>query len=306
MIEDRDREVELSELLKEVRRIEVQSKRLVTGIMAGSYNSVFRGSGIEFDEVREYIPGDDPRSVDWNVTARVGKPYIKRYVEERDRTVLFLLDLSASMTGGFGYWSARQMAARVCACMGLSAIANNDRVGLIAFSKEVDRFVPPEKGAAHALRIVRDCLALPGSDAHTDLATAIRYAARAVRRQSVLFVVSDFLSTGWRQAMTLCARRHDVTAVRLWTPELAPPAAGLLRVRDPESGRERTVDFGDRRVRDAYAERVAQWDRRTRKDLLRAQVDLMDVPLPRERDRDAIVRPILKFFRMRTQRAAKR
>ena len=168
MIEDR--EVDLPELLAEVRRIEAQSNRLVTGVMAGGYQSVFRGAGIEFDEIREYVDGDDPRAVDWNVTARTGRPFIKEYVEERERTLLFVLDLSASMTAGFAAWSARQMAARVCACLALSAIKNDDKVGLIAFSRDIDKFVPARKGIRHVLRIVRDCLALPGSSAETALA----------------------------------------------------------------------------------------------------------------------------------------
>jgi uncharacterized protein (DUF58 family) len=301
-----DHEVEMSELLAEVRRIEVQSRRLVTGVMAGSYSSVFRGAGIEFDEVREYVAGDDPRTVDWNVTARVGRPYVKKFIDERELTVLFLLDLSASMSGGFGVWSLRQMAARVCSCLAFSAIKNNDKVGLIAFSRNVDRFVPPKKNLGHVLRIVRDCLALDGSSAMTDMGPALELASRAVRRHAIVFLISDFLASGWRKPLTLCARRHDVIAVRLLAPELAPPDVGLLRVRDPESGHSRVVDWGSRRVRAAYTERVEAWRRRTAAELRRSGVDVMDVPLPITRDRDAVARPILKFFRMRELRGAKR
>jgi len=299
-------DVELSELLKEVRRIEVQSRRLVTSTFAGGYSSVFRGAGIEFDEVREYVDGDDPRMVDWNVTARVGRPFVKKYVDERELTVLFLLDLSASMTGGFGVWSARQTAARVSACLALSAVDNNDKVGLIAFSREVDRYVPPKKGIGHVLRIIRDCLALPGSSAGTDLAPALELAATVLRRRAILFLLSDFMTSGWQEALALCARHHDVTAVRLLAPELSPPDAGLIRLRDPESGRDTVVDWSSPRVRAAYAERVADWRARTEDDLRRAGVDLMDMPLPREYDKDAVARPILRFFRMRELRGAKR
>jgi len=301
-----NRDAELSELLEEVRRIDVQASRLVTDVMAGGYSSVFRGSGLEFDRVREYVEGDPQRAVDWNVTARVGRPFVKEYVDERELTVLFLLDLSASMTGGFSHWSTRQTAARVCACLAFSAIRNNDKVGLIAFSDAVDKYVPPQKGAGHALRIVRDCLALPGSSARTDLAPALEFAARVVRRHAILFLVSDFLARGWQEALTLCARRHDVVAVRLRPPELAPPDAGLLRVRDPESGRETVVDWAAPRVRAAYTERVAVRRTETEEELRRAKVDLMDVPISRERDIDMVARPILKFFRMRERRGAKR
>jgi uncharacterized protein (DUF58 family) len=301
-----EHEAELAELLREVRRIEVQSSRLVTGVMAGGYSSVFRGAGIEFDEVREYAEGDDPRAVDWNVTARVGRPFIKKYVDERELTVLFLLDLSASMTGGFGPWSARQIAARVCACLALSALRNHDKVGLIAFSDRVDRYVPAKKGIGHVLRVVRDCLALQGSSARTQLEPALEMASRVVRRRSILFVLSDFLTAGYGAKLALCARRHDVVAVRLLMPELAPIDAGLVRVRDPESGRESVVDWQSPHVRAAYAERVAAWRARTQDELCRAKVDLMDVPVPRAAERDAVARPILDFFRMRERRGAKR
>ncbi len=301
-----DREAELAELLKEVRRIEVQSRRLVADVMAGGYSSVFRGSGIEFDDVREYVEGDDPRSVDWNVTARVGRPYVKKYVDERELTVMFLLDVSASMTGGFGLWSARQMAARICACLALSALRNNDKVGLIAFSRQVDRFIPAKKGLGHVLRIVRDCLVLPGSDLQTDLGPALEAAARSLRRRSVLFLVSDFFAANWREPLSVCARKHDVIAVRLLPRELAPPEAGLMRLRDPETGRVRLVDWSDAATKTNYLARVAKWRAETTDAMRRAGVDVMDVPLPRTHDRDSVARPILRFFRMREQRGAKR
>ncbi|MCZ6787695.1 MAG: DUF58 domain-containing protein [Planctomycetota bacterium] len=301
-----DRDIELAELLEEVRRIDVLSKRLVTDVMAGRYSSVFRGSGIEFDRVREYVEGDAQRAVDWNVTARMGRPFVKTYTDERELTVLFLLDLSASMAGGFSLWSARQTAARICACLALSATRNNDKVGLIGFSDGVDKYVPAKKGVGHALRIVRDCLALPGGSGRTNLAPALEFTSRVVRRHAILFLVSDFLTDGWQHALGLCARRHDVIAVRLLAPELDPPNAGLLRTRDPESGRETVVDWSSPRVRAAYAQRIAAWRQETEDDLRRAKVDLMDVPISRELDKDMIVRPILKFFRMRELRGTKR
>ncbi len=225
------------------------------------------------------------------------------YTLEKD---LFLLDLSASMTGGFGIWSARQMAARICACLALSANSNDDGVGLIAFSRDVDKFIPPRKGVRHVLRIVRDCLALPGSSVQTDMAAALEFVSHVMRRRAILFVMSDFLTSGWGKALGLCARHHDVVAVRLLTPELAPPQAGLVRLRDPESGRWTVLDWRSRRVRAAYAARVEAWREQTAEDLRRARVDLMDVPVPREYDRDAVARPILAFFRMREQREKKR
>lgn len=306
MTHEPETDTEIADLLEEVRRIEAQSNRLVSGVMAGGYSSVFKGSGIEFDEIREYVDGDDPRAVDWNVTARVGRPFVKEYIEERERTLLFLLDLSRSMSTGFGIWSMRQMAARVCACLSLSAIQNDDKVGLIAFSRGIDKFVPARKGIRHALRIVRDCLVLEGESAETELAPALEFASRALRRRTILFLVSDFHSTDWRKAATLCAQRHDLIAVRLLPPELEAPTSGLMRCRDPETGHETVVDWGSRRVREAYLQRVADWRKRTAEDLRRARIDLMDVPVPTTADKDAVARPILAFFRMREHRASHR
>ncbi len=309
-------DLELAELLEDVRRIEAQSERLVSGVMAGGYKSVFRGTGIEFEEIREYVEGDDPRSVDWSVTARVGRPFVKTYVEERDLTMVFALDLSASMAdGGFGHWSARQTAARIAAILALSASRNDDKVGLVAFSDQVERFVPAGKGLRHVLRIVRDCLALPAATGATDMAPALEFLSRAVRRHAVVFVISDFLDPGddaaWRKALRLCARRHDVVAVRILPPELDPEllrdaGAGLLRLVDPETGRRETIDLRSRAVRDEYTRRVAAWRSRVDELFRRAEIDVMDVPVPRELDRDAVAGPILRFFRMRQLRGTKR
>ena len=296
----------LVELLKEVRRIQVQSARLVTGALAGGYTSVFRGAGVEFDEVREYAEGDDPRSVDWNVTARVGRPFVKKYVDERELSLVFLFDLSASMGGGFGPWSARQMAARVCACLALSAVRSDDKVGLVAFGAGVEKYVPAKKGLAHSLAVVRDLLALRSSAELTDFAPALELAARVLHRRAILFLVSDFMARGHERALAMCARRHDLIAVRLLPPELEAPSAGTMRVRDPEGGRSLVVDWRSPRVRELYRERVEAWKRTSAEALARARVDLLDVPVPREPDREAVVRPLLEFFRMRELRGAKR
>lgn len=296
----------VAEVLEEVRRIEVVTRRLYTDLMAGGYLSVFRGSGIEFEGVREYVEGDDPRAVDGSVTARMGRPFVKTYVPERELTLLFLLDLSASMDGGLSAWSARQTAARIAACFALSAVRNGDKVGLAAFSDGVDAWVPPAKGPGHALRIVRDCLALPRRSARTDAGPALAFVARAVRRRAVVFLLSDFLADGWQRPLAACARRHDVIAVRLETPELRDPPRGLLRVRDPETGVTGAVDLSRARAREAWAQRIGAWSRKTEQDLRRARVDLLDVPVPRTPSRDAVVEPIRRFFRMRELRGTKR
>ncbi len=295
----------LEEILAEVRRIEVRARRLVTGVMAGGYLSVFRGAGIEFESVREYEAGDDPRSVDWNVTARVGRPFVKTFVDERELTMLFVLDLSASMQAGLGAYTARQVAARLCAFLGLSAARHGDKVGLVAGSEGVDGFVAPRKGKAHVLRVVRDALALAPGGRGTDLAPLLRFATKAVRRHAVVFVLSDFLGEGWESPLRVCARRHDVVAVRLRPAELTLPRAGLMRVADPETGSMGLIDTSSARVRAAYDARVAAWNAHVERTLRRAGIDRMDMDVPMERGGD-LAAPILSFFRMRELRGAKR
>ena len=301
-----DPDAELAELLAEVRRIEVQARRLAAGALAGGYRSVFRGSGIEPDTVREYDPGDDPRLVDWNVTARMGRPFVKTMTDERDLAVLFALDVSPSMDGGWGAYSARDSAARVVACLAMNAVRAGDRVGLVAFSRDVDAFVPPKRGPGHAMRIVRDALVLRGEAGGGGLAAALDRVRRVVRRHAVVFVVSDFHDEGWTSSMALAARRHDVIAVRLVVPETDLPRAGMLRVVDPESSVVRLVDTGHAPTRKAWHERRAAWDRRTVEALARAGVDRMDLSTPRMRQRDHVAQSLLDFFRMRELRGLKR
>lgn len=292
----------LTELLQEVRRIEIQSSRLASDLLSGGYRSVFRGSGVEFEEVREYAEGDDPRSVDWSVTARMGRPYVRKYKEERQRTFVFLFDLSASMEGGFGALSLRQTAARVAATLALAAVRGDDRVGLLAFGAAVERFVPPGKGLPHALRILRDCLALPARPGPASLGLALEHATRVLRRRAILFVMSDFLSEDWSGPLSRCAQRHDLIAVRLLAPELEPPTEERMLLRDPESGRRAAVDWRDAVSRAAYAGRVAEWSARTDFHLRRAGVEWMNVPAPRAAGRDDLAKVILDFFSRRERR----
>lgn len=318
---------ELEELLDEVRRIEIHSRRMVAEVMAGGYASVFRGSGVEFEEVREYAEGDDPRTVDWNVTARMGRPYIKKYRDERDLTVWFVVDLSASMAWGVGTWSPRQMAARVCACLAMAAVRSNDKVGMIAFSDRVEKHVAVGAGLPHALRIVRDCLALPAHGAGTRLDLALQHLGRVARRRSVVFVLSDFAPIEHDRALRLACQKHDVTAVRLIAPEHVAPSLARrhprtqaaafawtdrlhehgvrrMRLRHPEGRGTRTVDWSSPTVRAAWERQLETHDADLRHRLDRAGADVMDVPIPFEPDRDAVARPILEFFRMRSARGA--
>lgn len=300
------RQDEIPDILKEVRRIEVQSKRLVYDVMSGSYRSAFRGAGIEFDEVREYVEGDDPRSVDWNVTARTGRPFVKKFVDERELTLLFAVDISPSMEGGFSRWSMRIAAARLAACLAISAVRNRDQTGLIAFAGGEASYVPPGKGMPHAMRIIRDILALPPQAAGDGIAAALRFITRVVRKRAVVFLVSDFLEDGYEATLLPCARRHDLIAVRLLPPEIELPRLPLVRTLGLESGRFQIRDWSDEAVRDGYGEAAAEWSGAFERTMRRAGIDRIDVSLPLRADIDALVRPVLRFFRMRELRGAKR
>lgn len=290
------RAVELQELLREVRRIRVLSARLVQGDLAGSYRSVFRGSGIEFEEVREYVEGDDPRSVDWNVTARMGRPFIKKYVDERQRNLAFLFDLSPRLDATFGAWSPRQMAARIGASLMLAAVQHDDRVAFLGYDQMVRRFEPPRKGMSHVLRIIRDMLELPAGEQESVPAAALEFATKTLPHHSTVFLLSDFLGDGWQPALQDCARKHEVVAVRLLSPELTTLPPGMWRLRSAQGGGRRIVDGDDPQVQQQYLQRVARWDAACKSMLQRAGVARMDVPLPRTANPDAVARPILRFF----------
>jgi len=287
---------ELQQVLREVRRIRVLSARLAHGALAGGYRSAFRGSGIEFEEVREYAEGDDPRTVDWNVTARMGRPFVKKYVDERQRNLAFLLDLSPRLDAGFSAWSPRQMAARVCASLMLAAVQHDDRVAFLGYSQEVQRFEPPRKGLRHVLRIVQDFLSLPTGRGESRPQAALQMAARQLPRHSTVFLVSDFLGGGWQPALQDCARQHEVIAVRLLAPELQVLPPGLWRLQAADGPGRRVLDGSDPAVQESYRQEVARWDTRCRQMLRRAGVARMDVPIPPTADPDAVARPILRFF----------
>jgi uncharacterized protein (DUF58 family) len=311
------------ELLAEARRIQVRADRMVTDVMAGGYSSVFRGSGIEFDEVREFAEGDELRSVDWNVTARVGRPFVKKFVEERELTVLFLLDGSASMAFGTsprGCGPRRTVAgtaALFVGCVAFAAARNNDKAGLVQFTDRIERYVPAKKGRNHVLRLIREACEPPVAGAGTDLAAALDYVGRVQRRAAIVFVVSDFLGASpgvpdCRKQLRLLAQRHDVIAVRIRDPFAAGldraagdvamlPKAGLLHLADPETGRSITIDTGSARVRRELRQRWLEERQQWLETCRSTQVDLLDVPTS-----GSVADPLVRFFRMRERRGAKR
>lgn len=287
-----------AEVLRLVRSLELRTRGLVNARYAGEYQSVFKGHGMEFAEVREYQPGDEVRSIDWNVTARMHKPFVKRYVEERELTVLLLVDCSGSSGVGTGERFKRDVAAEIAAAFALLAVRSNDRVGAVLFTDQVERSIAPRKGRRHALRVVRDVLVHDGPGRGTNLSAALDYARRALEHRAVVFILSDFVSPPYERELRLLARRHDVVAVTLEDPgERELPDVGLARFIDPETGDSIEVDTSDRAVRKRFAESIDAEREARRRTFRGLAIDEIVV----RADRD-ITRPIAAFFRARERR----
>jgi uncharacterized protein (DUF58 family) len=241
------------EILREIRRIQITTSRMVTDVFAGQYQSVFKGKGMEFYEVREYLPGDEIRFIDWNVTARTGHPFIKKFVEEREMTVMLLLDMSASSYFGTAKQMKMQLAANICSVLALSAIKNNDKVGFIAFTDRIEKFIPPRKGIRHVLRVIREALYFKPQGRGTDINCALEYLNRVTTHRAVTFVISDFFAPDFKKMLSVSNKRHDIVAVTITDPrELELPDAGLMRLFDPEKGRDFILDTSDRELRQEY------------------------------------------------------
>jgi uncharacterized protein (DUF58 family) len=292
----------LPDVLRQVRRIELRTRGLVSSRYSGEYHSVFKGQGIEFVEVREYLPGDDVRAIDWNVSARTGGVFVKKYVEERELTVLLLVDLSGSQRFGTRGRFKSDMLVEVAASLAMSAVRNNDRVALLVFTDRVELFVPPRKGRRHVLRILRDLLTLRPEGRGTDLAGALAYTARVLRSRSIVFFLSDFqggaAAPAFEPALRAAAVRHDVVPVTLTDPaDLELPDAGLLQVVDPESGRLVVVDSGSEAVRERYAAAVGEERAALRRTFRRLGLDEIEL-----RTDQPTSNAILSFFRRRERR----
>lgn len=290
-----------AETIRKIRRIEIRTSRVVQEAVAGRYLSAFKGRGMEFEEVRPYEIGDDVRAIDWNVSARAGSPHIKLFREERELTVMLAIDLSGSLRFGSQGQLKRELVAEVAATLAFSATRNNDKVGLLLFTDQIERYVPPRKGRRHVLRIVRDLLAHTPAGAGTDLASALDELNRIQRRRAVVFVISDFLDQGWERPMAIARRRHDVIPVSISDRrERLLPSVGLIELEDEESGARLVVDSSSRRVRDAFAaratQRVAQFEGAVRR--------LKIEPLMLETGVDC-VEPITAYFRKREARRSR-
>jgi len=295
-----------AELIKTIRRIEIHTRHLVNDSFAGEYQAVFKGRGMEFDEVREYQPGDEIRTIDWNVTARMGRPFVKRYVEERELTVMLAFDASASGLFGTTDRYKRSLAAELGAVMAFSAVTNNDKVGLLAFTDQVELHIPPRKGRSHVLRLIRDLLAFEPIGHRTNIAMALDRLNHTLKRKAIIFLISDFLmdysdSTelkAFEKMLQVTNRRHDLVAVSITDPrEMIWPDSGLTMLQDAESGSQVWIDSGNRNWREAFAQQSDARCSNRDNAFTRAQVD----HIPVEVGLDYVV-PLLSFFKARAQR----
>ena len=286
------------DLIKRVRRLEITTRKVVSAILAGAYHSVFKGRGMAFSEVRQYQPGDEVRTIDWNVTARMNDAYVKVFTEERELTVMLLVDVSASEEFGSQARAKSETAAEVAAQIAFSAIANNDRVGLVLFSDRVEKVVPPRKGRKHVLRVVSDILSYRPQHTGTDISQALMWLSHAVRRKTVTFLISDFLASGYEPAMRIVSRKHDLVPVVVFDPlEEKFPSMGLLELMDPETEERWLVDTSDPRIRGHFAKEVKKRKEERTKQFRKLQLD--QIELSSGKDHSLALQ---QFFRARASR----
>lgn len=286
------------EILKKVKRLEITTRGLVNDVFSGEYHSIFKGRGMDFSEVREYSLGDDIRTIDWNVTARMGYPYVKIFQEERELTVILMVDVSSSGNFGTHEQMKGEIATEICALLAFSAIKNNDKVGLIIFTDRIEKFIPPKKGKTHVLRVLRELLYHEPRSNQTDIASALEFLNRVTRRRSVVFLVSDFISEDYSKALQISNKKHDVIAITVTDPrEVELPSVGFVELEDAETGEVFLLDSGAREVRSSFAE-VADTKQRDREKLFKSMsIDSIDIYTNRP-----YIEPLIRFFRLRAKR----
>lgn len=287
--------MEASELLKKVRKIEIKTRGLSSNIFAGQYHSAFKGRGMAFSEVREYQYGDDIRNIDWNVTARFNHPFIKVFEEERELTVMLVIDVSGSRNFGTALRTKRELITEIAAVLSFSAIQNNDKIGAILFSNKVEKFIPPKKGRTHILRIIRELLEFEPDEKTTDVSEALRYLTNAIKKKSISFLISDFIATGFEDAIRIASRKHDLIALQVYDPrETEIPAVGLIKLQDAETGEWKWVDTSDSMTRKAYA----NWWQNRQQQLLqifrKSGVDNASI-----RTNEDYIKPLINIFKKR-------
>jgi len=286
------------EILKKIRHIEIRTTRLVNDLFGGEYQSVFKGQGIEFADVREYVPGDDIRTIDWNVTARSQHPFVKKFVEERELSVIFMVDMSGSQYFGTGERLKSEVAAEITALLAFSAVKNNDKIGLLILTDEVEKFIPVKKGRTHVLRVVREILYYRPKRKKTKLAVALEYLHHVLTRTAVIFLISDFMDSGYERALKVLNRRHDVIAVHLKDRrERDFPPAGLVELEDQETGQKTVLDTSSLRLRKAFA-----LESQTRDEMLNRLFKSLGIDKVEIAAESSYVEPLMRFFRIRERR----
>ena len=290
--------METKELLKKVRQLEIRTRGIVNQVFSGEYHSVFKGRGMEFSEVREYQPGDEIRTIDWNVTARLNHPFVKIFEEERELTVMLLVDMSGSQFFGSQAAMKRDIAVELSTILAFSAMKNNDKVGAIIFTDQIEQFIPPRKGKTHALRIVRELLSFEPKSNKTSLDVGLKYLNRVQKKRAIVFLMSDFLDKGYERALRIAGKRHDLVGIVLLDRrEKELPKVGLMTFLDAETGRQQWIDTSDRKVRNAHA---AYWNamQQARRSLfLKSKLDAVEIRLDQP-----YMKPLTDFFRMRERR----
>ncbi len=293
-----------SEIIKKIKKVHIKSGRLVDAMMAGNYRSVFRGTGIEFEEVREYAIGDDVKSIDWNVSARMGRPFVKRYREERELVLMLLVDLSGSM--GFGTQTARKRdaAAEAAAILAFNAIRNNDRVGALLFTDQVETYIPPNKGAAHIWRVIREIFTCRPARQGTDIQAALSYLGSVYPKRTIAFLLSDFYAPACLQGLRTVSKKHELIGLMVTDRgDAALPAGGLITLRDMESGEIRRVDAFSPAVRRAFARTARQKEEQARTMLRQANIDCVRIAADRAaRDESHVADALAGYFRLREKR----
>ncbi|OHB55643.1 MAG: hypothetical protein A2Y12_15005 [Planctomycetes bacterium GWF2_42_9] len=287
------------ELVKKIRQIQIYTSRMVNASFAGQYESVFKGRGMQFEEVREYTPGDDVRTIDWNVTARAGKAYIKRFVEERELTVILAVDLSASGDFGTREKLKNELAAEFCAVLAFAAIRSNDKVGLVIFTDQIELFIPPKKGTSHVLRLIRELLCFKIPNKKTNISMALEYIGLVIRKHATVFVVSDFLADNFKRPLSLLSKRHDVIAANVHDPaELKLPPAGLIEFYDAETKTIRLIDSSDKKIRKFY-----EADNQKRFQSLQGMLRSINIDCITIQTDKSYIQDLVRFFHIRHRRA---
>jgi len=287
--------METTDLLKKVRKIEIKTRGLSAHIFSGEYHSAFKGRGMAFSEVREYMHGDDIRSIDWNVTARFGHPFVKVFEEERELTVILVVDVSSSGDFGTRTQLKKDLITELCAVLSFSAIQNNDKIGVIFFSNQIEKFIPPKKGKTHILRIIRELIEFEPQHKGTDISVALKYLTNAIKKRSICFLISDFMDHGFEDALKLANRKHDLVALQITDPgEDQLPNVGLIRLQDPETGASRLIDTSDADIREKFRRDKMLFKKELKEMLAVAGVDSTELLTNK-----SYVKPLMQLFKKR-------